>query len=371
MKEANGKVKQHFRLQRAMDKLREKYGEIPNEIILSRFYRETKYFCMNEKRGSKLDLLIALKERAAFLGEHVYCFGLERASLIAYLFGAIDENPLPLHYFCPKCKKMEYIDEKLLPWDISLKPCDCGGEMRADGFDIPFDSYKNSLIATHVCTSKRFKEEAKEIAGERFEIFSPDNLDTLQMMKEQVGNAPTVDEMKMSDLSLDDLAHILHLFFDIPSSFTKEVFNKTNPQNYYELLKLFGFANSKGAWYDNAEVFMNNGVCKLSEIPVHHEDMLIEAQSKMQEKGIDEQAFTRKVAFYAHYGRYATDGMSEEDEMRLRNLGFEDWFFDYIKKVTFMYSKTHSLVYFKQACELLWYKTNYPDVFNKVMRVLI
>ena len=28
---------------------------------------------------------------------------------------------------------------------------------------------------------------------------------------------------------------------------------------------------------------------------------------------------------------------------------------------------TELYVYFKQACELLWYKTKYPDVFNKVM----
>ncbi len=29
---------------------------------------------------------------------------------------------------------------------------------------------------------------------------------------------------------------------------------------------------------------------------------------------------------------------------------------------------TELYVYFKQACELLWYKTNYPDDFYKVMK---
>lgn len=362
MDEIKEKVKHHSHLQSAYDKLREKYGDTPDEDILTRFYNEERYFFRSEKRGKNLDLLLELKERAAELGESIYPFGVTRASLIAYLFGVIDENPLPLHYYCPKCKKVEYINEKLLPWDISPKPCDCGGELQADGFDIPFESYKYVIGVPHVCTSKKFENEAKNIADGLFKIYPTDNLDILRSLKEQTV-APT-DEQIFAELNTEDMADVLHLSFGIPASFTRDFMKKTDPKNYYDLIKLFGFANGKGVWYYNAEKLIDDGVCRLSEIPVHHEEVLIQVQNKMKEKDCEEKMLPHHVAFNAHYGRYATEGMSEEDESKLRELGFEGWFLDYIKNVTFMYSKTHSIVYFKEACELLWYKANYPDVFS-------
>lgn len=54
----------------------------------------------------------------------------------------------------------------------------------------------------------------------------------------------------------------------------------------------------------------------------------------------------------------------------MRELGFQQWFFDYIKSVTFLYSKSHSVIYLKQACELLGYKANYPDVLSMCFEVL-
>ena len=48
------------------------------------------------------------------------------SSFIAWLLGATNVNPLPAHYYCPKCKKIEFIsnvkcgldapDKKVLMW---------------------------------------------------------------------------------------------------------------------------------------------------------------------------------------------------------------------------------------------------------------
>ena len=45
--------------------------------------------------------------------------------------------------------------------------------MRADGFDIPFDAYKNVIGIPHVCTSKNFADEAKNIADGNMKIYPP------------------------------------------------------------------------------------------------------------------------------------------------------------------------------------------------------
>ena len=241
MDEIKEKVKHHSHLQSAYDKLREKYGDDPDETILTRFYNEERYFFRNEERVKNLDLLLELKERAAELGESIYPFGVMKASLIAYLFGVIDENPLPLHYYCSKCKKVEYINEKLLPWDVSPKPCDCGGEMRADGFDIPFDAYKNVIGIPHVCTSKKVADEAKNIADGNLKIYPTDNLNILKRLKKQVG-APT-DEQIFANFNDKELADVLFLYFGIPVSFTKNFIEKVKPKNYYDYLKLSLYRN--------------------------------------------------------------------------------------------------------------------------------
>ena len=77
--------------------------------------------------------------------------------------------------------------------------------------------------------------------------------------------------------------------------------------------------------------------------------------------------FSRMFAEKVEVKRFLLNSPAKDDTVI--NLAQHDGFlnttfFDYIKKVTFMYSKTHSIVYFKQACELLWYKANYPDVLS-------
>lgn len=62
------KGKLHYWVQRVYDRLRKKYGDTPDETILTRFYNDKRYFFRNEERVKNLDLLLELKERAAELG---------------------------------------------------------------------------------------------------------------------------------------------------------------------------------------------------------------------------------------------------------------------------------------------------------------
>ena len=368
MDEIKEKVKLHHWVQRAYDKLRKKYGESPNEEILLRFYTEEKYFFRNEERTKNLGMLLKLKERAEGMGEQIYSFGVTRASLIAYLLGVMDENPLPPHYYCPTCKKVEFINEKKLPWDMPSKPCTCGCEMQADGFDIPFEAYKTTIISPHVCSSEEFAKEIESITDGTVKIYPTDNLNTLKKLKDRVG-APT-DEQIFESFNNDDFACVLYSFFGVPISFTRDFTEKAKPQNYYELLQVFGFANGKGVWYDNAEKLIDGGRCAFSDIPTFHEDVLIDVKNRIKENNKEEKRYAHHVAFNLHYGHFATDGISEQDATKLRELGFEDWFFDYIKNITFMYSKTHAVIYFKQVLTLMWYNRNFSDILQTLKTIV-
>ncbi|MGL5713879.1 MAG: PHP domain-containing protein [Paraclostridium sp.] len=53
--------------------------------------------------------------------------------LITYCLQVGENNPLEPHYFCPSCKKIEWVDTDLIGLDLPTKICDCGVEMENDG----------------------------------------------------------------------------------------------------------------------------------------------------------------------------------------------------------------------------------------------
>jgi len=63
------------------------------------------------------------------------------ASFLSYCLGITKTNPLPPHYYCPKCKTIEWVDSVSCGYDLSDKKCQCGGVMKGDGMNLSYEGF--------------------------------------------------------------------------------------------------------------------------------------------------------------------------------------------------------------------------------------
>ncbi len=73
-------------------------------------------------------------------------------SFVAYLLGITQVDPLPPHYDCPKCKRIEFVSEVRDGFDLPEKVCEtCGAAMQGDGHGLDFSQFPQtcSLFGTY------------------------------------------------------------------------------------------------------------------------------------------------------------------------------------------------------------------------------
>ena len=135
---------------RAMEGLKRHYGDNPHEVIKSRFDRELKAIISN--KFSELYVVAYLATQISLkMGYSVGSRGSVGSSLVAYLMGITEVNPLPPHYHCPECHYVEFpqemdkqlqITESGIGYDLPPKKCPkCGRNMQRLGFNIPFEAF--------------------------------------------------------------------------------------------------------------------------------------------------------------------------------------------------------------------------------------
>ncbi|MEN6389729.1 MAG: PolC-type DNA polymerase III [Syntrophomonas sp.] len=126
----------------AWDRVAQLYGSNLPEIIEARVRKELDSII---RHGFSVLYLIAQKlvKKSNDDGYIVGSRGSVGSSLIAYLTGITEVNPLPPHYICPQCKWTAFTqDGKDCGADLPDASCQqCGNDVLKVGFDIPFETF--------------------------------------------------------------------------------------------------------------------------------------------------------------------------------------------------------------------------------------
>ena len=406
-------------LNRAYDRLIEIYGGDQAFIevgFLNRFYQEKMILKECELYTRYLGLLGRVRQVAEEKGEHIFVRGTAGSSLIAYLLGATDINPLPRHDYCPNCHCVKFKGE-YLPFDKDEVKCSCGADPIAEGFNIPFESNIKSVLSGYIQLTVSytfFNEVEQMIRNEmwdqaiitlRNDDISPtwfcfqdkdkseDGNYTLNGNSELFSKLPritlvpdrTLDKyrdlekatgFKMKDIRMKEYGEAYFRFMEgdiegIPmfdNAFMRELWAKLKPQSYDDMLKMIGFAHSANVWKENGEWNYDEHKMSLREIPAFREDVFHLISEFLRKKGIHKAGLAYEVTEKAWRGQYAKNGyMDDETLMALFRLDVDLSYVFFLENINYMFPKAHGIAYLRDAIRMMFYKHNFNKEYNKII----
>lgn len=251
------------------DKVVEKYGSMPNEIIRKRIDEE--WHAIEQS-----DLIVdvaAMYEIVPWLKQNRYPYwmrGCAGSSFILYLLGITSGNPLPPHLYCADCKSVEFLSNYRDGFDIHTDQTESCSKRTGDGHNIPWQAlwgYGDYQAALDIDLPKELYESFKTLLKKHW-------LTTLEA--ENIPNNPyegKVDCIKLSRLSLmfvldtnnisadfyekefsaEDWMYITERWQELIQYEGEEEREIPTPTQFCDIVALSGLLHSTGAWDDDAE----------------------------------------------------------------------------------------------------------------------
>lgn len=122
-------------------KAKEIYGENLPEPITERLDTELCHI-KNNDFATYYFIAHRLVKYINGLGSYVGARSAVGSSLVAFLLGISDVNPLKAHYYCPHCHYINFEVDKADGFDLAPKDCPvCQAPLKADGHNIPYETF--------------------------------------------------------------------------------------------------------------------------------------------------------------------------------------------------------------------------------------
>ena len=383
---------------KAYQQMLERYGTELSWQVLNRFEQER--ILLSDKCVQMLDFLARLQAAAREAMAPVLLRGQYTASFAGYLLGASEIDPLPPHYYCPHCRKIELAAGVQDGFDLPEKLCACGNVMTANGHDIPVESLvlqANHFNSIECVVPQAFlpkaEEEIKAAFGEVCQV-TPVQVDTsmdrvFYMLLPQ-GIMPAVsadsvlhitEERFLEEfrafpyvlLSTADIADALQAAWrrarELPTS--QQYCEQENLQAYLlaereaqrtpataetRPLCFSALVRSHGLWHGTynrkgtAEETPTSGADCGNIFSDREEIFQGIVRRKPEAVGL-----AARVMDESRKGRYAHRGMPPETEQALKEIGMQQEFINACRQVEYLFPRPHIVEHLRWELILKWY----------------
>jgi len=390
-----------------------KNPESPSEILFSIYGRNPPVQCLGRLKTEQAligrnflsDALLVSKLRceARKDGSDVSVIS-NYGSLLNWLYGSTDINPLPPHYRCRECKTT------IFPctgdgWDMPVMEC-CGKPMIRDGHSIPIEvmlpRIEHPDWELYFRIAESFAEKAVEIIRKFYRqdyVLVPyvredfDFTESCFALIPEQKPMPELDENGVWHTDWDELGHLGYRSIKLSSVKIKEqlreyrlktglnpsvndllaepVLAATREKLFREildedgpllkpdelcfssLLQIFGYLHSEQSEVN--PVFQDKDA-RYSDLFVCREDvwnLLVAALDP--DYGISTE-FAKKVADRVRRGAYTRNRMDQDTEQVLRGIGISDHWITQMKETCYLHGKTDLITQLLEQMELTWFE---------------
>lgn len=319
--------------------------------------------------------------------------GIVESSLIAYLTGLTEADPLPTHYLCSRCKRAEFITDgsvKCAP-DLPERICpECGTILNRSGFDLqldfPFardrkwplaeaaidgscikeicnrfeDKFGAVIIPsfdlrTHICDlDKEFRTRIILKSNGDSEMEKRFRLRTGIYMRE-IPLCGDEGMKKILPFIETEINRVLPVSEDSLSAVTSVI----TPSCFGDLIRICGLALAEDAWQDNGKELIRDGIATLNEIITCRDDVY----SCMIQAGFTpEDAY--RITGGVRKGRWKYKGNARIVQYRsdLQDIGIPEWYIGSMEKISYLVPMSVCVRYALAAYRLAWIKLHDLDI---------
>ena len=354
---------------KAYKKIFELYGETPDIQIVNRFLSEKRFLAEYGVAGYFDEIAGICRESIDKYNEKLIAKNTVSCYFTAYLLGASEINPLPMHFSCKTCKSVEWVEDEKCLFDMrSTRTCECGAEMRIDGYDIPWETYLPyaQRLQAKDPVPEKYEDLFEALTKKHFQWSLLGAAQAVNLLGQATGVAPDEIDLNDREVKYRLLGGDFSCVHPKLAEFLKQAYAVVQPCSYAELLKLIGLAHGTGTWRHNSEDLLKNCQCRLADIPATRDDLYMDLQLDMIIYRQYETGFALDVADKARNGYYLKHGMDNFTVEMLYELRYDDWFIDYLLRTNYMSTKALSVMELWHVIVLSWYQTYYPKQYEAI-----
>lgn len=229
----------------------------------------------------------------------------------------------------------------------------------------PANDVKSDVITTHFDYHSIDKNLLK------LDILGHDAPSMIRQLQDMTGVDPTKvpikDDKVMSifkgteGLDIKDPEYrFKHGSYGIPefgTKFVRQMLDDTKPEAFADLVRISGFSHGTDVWLNNAQELIVSGTATMKDAISTRDDIM----NYLRLKGVpNKDAFT--IMEKVRKGK----GLTEEQEVIMRENNVPEWYIESCKKIKYMFPRAHAVAYVMMSNRIAYYKVYYPVAFYSV-----
>lgn len=151
-----------------------------------------------------------------------------------------------------------------------------------------------------------------------------------------------------------------HGSYGIPefgTKFVRQMLDDIQPTSFEELVRISGLSHGTDVWLGNAQDLIVNKITTMKEAIATRDDIM----NYLRLKGLpNADAFT--IMEKVRKGK----GLTEEQELLMREHDVPDWYIESCKKIKYMFPRAHAVAYVMMSARIAYYKVYHPVEFYAV-----